>query len=58
MEDIDKNLSQSVFCIEKELGVCITEDYPLMKFFNQCEELQKYWEEQERHQKNKKMLMR
>jgi len=30
--------------VEKELGVYITEQYPLLKFFNQMEELKEHYE--------------
>ena len=33
-----------IFYLEKELGVFIDENYPLMKFYIQIDELQAHWE--------------
>ena len=46
--EIDKNFATSIFYVEKELGAFIDENYPLMKFFSQLEELKEHYEREKR----------
>ena len=46
MDSIELELSRAIFIIEKELGVYIDEEYPLMKFNNQFENLKWFKEEE------------
>lgn len=53
--EVDEQMSHAIHIVERKLKVHITEDYPLLKFFNQMEEITWYAEEervqmeQERH---------
>lgn len=47
VEDFEKRLSEAVFIIEKELHQYITEEYPLMKFYSQLENLKEFLDKQE-----------
>lgn len=50
-EDADLEFARSVFFVEKELGVFVDEDYPLMKYFSQVENLEWYFNEKEKNQR-------
>jgi hypothetical protein len=39
-------LSQAIHLVERELGVRIEDDYPLMKFFNQLDMIKWYRDEE------------
>ena len=47
-EEYDSNMSKNIFLLEKELGVYITDEYPLAKMVNQLTELQNYQEAEKR----------
>lgn len=40
-EDFEKSMALSMLVLEKELSVFIDEEYPLMKFWSQMENLEK-----------------
>lgn len=48
-----EDMSHNVHIVEQELGVLITPKYPLMKFFNQLEEIKWYYEKGPGKQKTK-----
>ena len=47
-DDIETNLSHSVHIVERELKVHIGLDYPLIKFWNQYDEIKWYKEEEKK----------
>ena len=47
-EQIDKELSHAIHIVERELGVFIDEEYPLVKFWNQMDEIKWYREEEKK----------
>ena len=46
MGEVEDYYATSIFYIERELGVHIQEDYPLMKFLVQVEEMKKHYEKE------------
>lgn len=53
-KNLEVNLSRSISIIERELGFFVDEEYPLMKFFNQLEEITYYKKLQEKEYKKQK----
>jgi hypothetical protein len=45
-EDWELIMSRAIHRVERELGVLVTEDYPLIKFLNQLEMIEWYDKEQ------------
>jgi hypothetical protein len=41
-------MARAIFQVERELGVCITADYPLTKFLSQIDALRWYREEEQK----------
>ena len=48
-------MSQAIHTVERELGVCVTEDYLLGKFINQLEMI-RWWREEEQRQQDSARL--
>ena len=44
---MEKSFATSIFYVEKETGAFVDENYPLMKFFSQVEEIQEHYKRQE-----------
>jgi hypothetical protein len=57
-DDIEDNLSKQTFILEKELGVYIDENYPLLKFLTQYEILMWYKEQEAKASKKKASTLR
>ncbi len=56
---MEENLSRAMFYLEKELGIMIGEDYPLLKFYSQLDYLVELKErEQKEMNKSKKRFRR
>ena len=51
--DIESQLSHAVHFVERELKVHIGLDYPLIKFWNQFDEIKWYKEEEKKQQEEK-----
>ena len=47
MDEIEEDYTHLVFRLEQELGHYIDEDYPLMKFWEEAQELEWYSKKQE-----------
>lgn len=47
-EQVDAEMSRAIHIVERELGVCVDEDYLLVKFFNQLEEINWYREQEKK----------
>jgi hypothetical protein len=41
---VEASLSTAIFYVEKELGAHVTEDYLLLKMFNQIDEIKSHYE--------------
>lgn len=53
-ERVEEELSHAIHIVERELGAHITEDYLLVKFWNQLDEI-KWYREQEKKENDKHM---
>lgn len=49
-EYIEEELSHTIHLVERELGVFVDEEYPLVKFWNQVDEIEWYREEEKKEQ--------
>jgi hypothetical protein len=55
LDTIELSLSKAIHTVERELGVCITEDYLLGKFLNQLEMIE-WWRAEEQRQNDSARL--
>ena len=44
LDDFDNEIATTIFLVEREIGCLIDENYPLMKYFSQVEEITKFYE--------------
>ena len=43
VDEIEQSFATAIFYVERELGVYIDENYPLLKFFSQLEEMKEHY---------------
>lgn len=54
MNAYEQSMSTNIFYVEKELGVFVTDEYPIVKLFNQIDELAMHYKRELEHTKKLK----